>query len=1151
MANFTNEQRQAIEAQGKVIVSASAGSGKTTVMIEKIIRLILSGVSVEEILAVTFTKKAAGQMKEKLAKAIIGKINDPATDKAQRLALKKQLNAVPSADISTIHSFCAKLLRRHFYAAGVDSGFRVIGGDDAEGTALKGQALEELLEEGYESREEGFFRLLSFYWRKKKDDTLRKLFLETYGDLRDKKDYRGWLEKNKEGYTKAQFEEICGRLLAKFKEKCTYYRELIENENAFFMEVGVPSDTQLAICQRLTDWLTECEQATDYFQAAQILMPALPQNRSRKTDTPEKIARMTRLTYLKDCIVKDCKEEFAELLPRAIEEENFLQSGETAGIIAQYLLRFDEKYERLKLERGVLDYNDLEHKTLALLSDPAVAKEVKSKYRYVFVDEYQDVNPVQEELVNLLTGENLFLVGDVKQAIYGFRGSMSRYFVQKQREFDAREDAQKLLMSNNFRSMDEILDAVNEQFALAMTPKVCEVDYALEGRMNKGGRYALNSGSVQIYFTGKEEKSKVGERGVYSVRNAREVDEDEFSLGAKRIADIIEREIKFGRILVDPKTGEERAVRYSDIAILTRNKRSGKKGEITEEMEALSKLNVPITSISPVNICEFSEIKCLIDILSLLDNAQQDIPLASALLSGMGKFTADELSDIRLCYPAAKNFRTACRLYAREQTDRIAEKLNAFYGYFRKLRAESCLMNVGEVLAKVLADTQMEAGLLAKKNGAGCLKRIRRLLEETATFGGDSVRDFLEYLRNADYEITYIENGGENSVKVLTMHSSKGLEFPIVILANLSRPFRGGDRNEVFVAEDYGLAPRAFDKEKMLKQTTVLRRLHEAQEQLHSVADELNLYYVALTRAEQKLHLVFAQRTPVANVKYARSFAQLTDFNAWEKYIVEEEPHAVEKQPRQALLTNADEETVEKIVRAFEWRYAHGGYENLPVKSSPTALMEDGRCIPEKPLQAFGKEEETDEEWEGEERDLVVQTGTAYHAFLEKFDFSLLVDERGERLSSCSLEELIERTLHAYEDEVEVGLLDKQKLLEILQNEVFYGLQGARLYKEQQFLVRLPVRDTYAKKAGMDPKLLENGEEEMIFQGAIDLLAVGDEVRVIDYKYSKRGAAALKAHYKPQLDLYKLAVAKVWNLPTNAIRCSIVNIRNGFQVDMD
>ncbi len=1137
---FTNEQLRAIEAEGKVIVSASAGSGKTTVMIQKMINLILSGVGVEEILAVTFTKKAAAQMKEKLSKALIEEINKPQTDKKKRTELKRQLSLVGTADISTIHGYCTRLIRSHFFLAGVDSGFRVIDGGDAEGTALKNAALEELFEEAYERGEEDFQHLLSCYWRKKDDNALRGIFQECYKDLRDRADYIEYLEKTVCGYTEREFDEVCRELYALLEEKCRYYRELVEDELAYFscLEEAAP---QVKLCGELIAWLEGYEGAGSYFAACAVEKPSLTSRRTSKKDSEEKRRHIDRLSFLADRI-KKIPDDFKGIGTREEELSHFLASGKTAAALAKYLIAFDEKYAQRKEERGVLDYNDLEHKALALLKDGEIAAEVQGRYRYVFVDEYQDVNPVQERIISLLSGENLFLVGDIKQAIYGFRGSKSTYFAEKQERL--KEEGQSLFMKYNFRSADKVLDAVNAQFSLSMTPRVCAVDYARDAVMEKGGRYETNSGKVQIHFIEDEEKPAPQKRGLYSVKENSARKEEGANSAAKLMAQIIQEEL--GGFLIDPSspTGKRR-VRYGDIAILIRKNN----GDIVEEIAALTALGLPVTSASAVNVCEFGEVKALIDILSLLDNAEQDIPLCSALLSAMGNLTVDDLAEIRLAYKGLP-FRAACKRYAKEQTTPLGEKLRRFYAYFNGLRTEIQVLSVGETLAKILADTQMEAGLLARKNGRACLKRIRRFLEEASTFDGDTVHEFLEHLRNLEYKILYRENGGEDSIKVMTMHSSKGLEFPVVILSNLSASFRGGRPPEVYAEEKYGLAPLAFDSEKMIRYPTLLRKLHNQKKEKNSIADELNLYYVALTRAEQNLHLIFEEATVMPDFKYAKSYAEMTDFEVWQEYVVYDDLLSPQRMERQALLKPCDEGAVAAVMRAMAWQYTHTGYENLPVKSSPTQLMEGGQYIPARHFSSYGKEAVEEDTLEEAKRDLAVREGTAYHAFLENFDFALLVDGEGKPLSKEALGAAVEETLDRLEG-VEIELLSKEKLVEILLNPVFYTLQDAQLYKEQQFLVSLPVKDTYAKRAGMEALLEREDGEEMLFQGAIDLLAVGEEVRIIDYKYSTRSAEELKAHYQPQLDLYKRAVAKVLRLPLGKIHCSIVNIRLGFQVDME
>lgn len=1135
---FTKEQIAAIESTGKTLVSASAGSGKTTVMIEKIIRFIKAGGNVSEILAVTFTKKAAAQMKEKLSKALIEAINESDVTPERRAFLKKQLAEVPMADISTIHAFCAKLLRTHFFAAGVDNNFRIIGSDDAEGTVLQNEALDELLEEGYESGDEEFSHLLSVYWRKNNDYTLRKIFVSTYDDIRSRADYREYLAKSGD-YDEQTFEEICKDLKKKLDEKCRYYRELVEDERAYFSDVE--KSPQRAICDETMGYLEEMIAAPDYFSALRVEKPAFSKNTAKKLDEG-KAFHANRIKFLKERVVDSVESEQKGMGSKAEELEKFLTSARTAKALASYLLRFDEKYGRLKAERGVLDYNDLEHKALALLQGEEVRNEIRGKYAYVFVDEYQDVNPVQEAIVSAVSGENLFLVGDVKQAIYGFRGSKSKFFVEKQAQFENGE-GENLYMSRNFRSSDKVLDAVNKQFTLAMTPRVCDVDYARGSVMERGGRYELNDGRVCVHFLPKEEKKAAERRGVYSVRSEAMLgengSEDGESASAKLIRAVVEKELKSK--YYDPDKGEYRNVQYSDIAVLSRKK----KGLIEKTVEALSE-SIPVTAASAVNICEFSEIKTLMDLLSLVDNAEQDVPLCSALLSAVGNCNADDLASVRLAYPKEYAFRNACKKYAAEKSDETAEKLRKFYAYFEELRTLSRVLDAGELLLRVLSDTRMEADLLTRINGVAALKRIHRFIEEATTPEPLCVHEFLDRLRDLNYEIDYSENGGENSVKVLTMHSSKGLEYPIVILDNLSESFtRRGAPDEVYVEEKYGLAPFAFNGERMIKSGTVLRRLHERREGESSRSDSLNLYYVALTRAKYGLHMIFKDRTLMADVKYAQSFADFTDFSAWQAYIVDDDAFEVPVQDRDSLVFRPDETLARKIMGAFTWQYPFHGYENLPVKSSATQLLAPLATEPQDTLQLFDEGESYETKGETSK-----EVGIAYHAFLENFDFDLLYREDGEKRSREELGALVEE-MRNEGGMVEMKLLSSDKLVDILSNSAFARLRGKRLYKEQQFLVSLPVRDTYAKREDADP-ILAQGEEEMIYQGAIDLLAIGEdgETQIIDYKFSKGSAAYLRAHYRPQLELYRQAAAKILRIPPEKIRCSIINIYHGFEVDI-
>ena len=285
----------------------------------------------------------------------------------------------------------------------------------------------------------------------------------------------------------------------------------------------------------------------------------------------------------------------------------------------------------------------------------------------------------------------------------------------------------------------------------------------------------------------------------------------------------------------------------------------------------------------------------------------------------------------------------------------------------------------------------------------------------------------------------------------------------------------------------------------------------------------------------------------MADVKYARSFAEFTNFSVWEKYVVEQDFIDLPKLDRTPLVFRPDEGLAREIMRTFTWEYPYKGFENLPVKSSATRLLPD---------------------YESEQRDVTEEgavnllstaqkktskdRGLAYHAFLENFDFTSLWDENGKKIEDVALREIVLETMNGLGRDA-LKLLSEEKLMEILKNPVFFTLRGKRLYKEQQFLVALPVRDTYGKKEGVDKALSRDGKEEMIFQGAVDLLAVGEDggAQIIDYKYSKGNAEYLRTHYRPQLDLYRQAVAKILRLDKTKIKCTIVNIYHGFEVNVE
>ncbi len=1080
----TKEQAQAIGQRGEVLVSASAGSGKTAVMIERLVSLVLGGADVGQVLAVTFTKKAAAQMRERLRTALLERISKGNT------ALQSQLDRLPLADISTIHAFCARLVRSNFFLAGVEPSFRIVSPDDAEGKTLSRRALEETFEEAYAKKEEEFYELLAVYFRRKKDTRLKAIVLSLHSAVCGLADYRSVLASAGEDTFPAAAE--C--LFADFRERVCFLLEGVEERGPFFAEHNLRA---LAVAEDILKTCRTLLGAEDLFAMAALSSPPQITVMPRMTKaTGQELAHLRFLSSASKEIKEICK-ELRELGTREEEAALAKDALSRAKALARLTLAYDEKYTDKKREAGVLDYNDLEHLALRVLENEEARKDALEHYKYIFVDEYQDVNPIQEQILSRLSGGELFLVGDGKQAIYGFRGSRSGYFDEKRASFQGHGGA--LALTENFRSAEAVLEAVNLVFSPILP--------AYEP-MHGGARYQKDGkryfGEVCFHHVLKGEKEEKT-RGVYSVLEADpEEKTDEL---AESVASLVEREVSSGKTWFDADEGSEKKVTFGDIAVLVRKNT----GDMERIVRALSQRGIPVSAGAKVNVCDFFEARLLIDWFSYLDNAMQDIPLASAMLSAVGGFTESELSRIRLRFPSPYTFRESAESYRDKMADPLSRKLKDFFSMCESLRRQSRVKTATE-MAGLLLSMGLEAQIAAKREGAMRLARVRRLISESE--GKGSVHDFLSSLAASDYEVEYAAGGGENAVKVLTMHASKGLEFPVVLLAGLDAPFHGADRDEVMWTERFLLAPKSFDMSRGVVRENVLRRASAVVQEREELVGERNLLYVAMTRARYRLHLFFGEKDPVLSPAYAHRFSDFFDLPRLASYFTEEE-EAAPPIPRSALAREGSGERKEEILRAYGKAYPFASSIGLPVKSSATQLLKEERAEGEREIAASGHSTEE---------------GLAYHAFLEHVRFG---ENAEEELARMGAQGLLSKE--------QLALLDKEKLRAILSIPCLSGLRGKRLLREQTFLALLPACEVMETDA----------EDEIVFQGAIDLLVEDEEgYTVVDYKFSGKSDEALRTHYRPQIELYKRAVARAKGVALSTVRARIVNIAACREIQM-
>ncbi|MBD5583514.1 MAG: UvrD-helicase domain-containing protein, partial [Clostridia bacterium] len=1022
--------------------------------------------------------------------------------------LKAQLAKIPSANISTIHSFCARLIRTYFYALdGVDGGFDIISSDDAVAKELKILAVDGLFDRLYEEDDADFKLLLSCYVKKRSDASLKKLLWEKYDEVRQIAHYKELLSSSENLYTEQGFSKVCNDYLLSLKKKIAPLICAVKRFRAGF-KISKKADIYGQI-------FSEMEYALKAFSEGGLFDEKPPLSVTRKpVDGVDDKEAGAQFKAFKDGITKKYNALRSDLADENIERERFFESGKIACAFSKILLKLDEEYTAVKLDENKLDYSDLEHLTLELLSDDKIKGEINSGFKYVFVDEYQDVNPVQEEIISSLSGET-FMVGDVKQAIYGFRGSKSVFFSEKYRNFE-KGFGNALKLSSNFRSSDGVINFVNGLFSEAMTPEVCGVNYAKDGVMRAGGQYPAGEGEAKIRLFGKEEEED-SELTVYSVSGNGE--KARHTREGLALLKIVEEELQ--KKHYDLKQGKYVETQPGDICILTRKN----KGESTEGIvRALLDEGRPVAGAQEANICELAEVKQMLDILSLIDNAEQDIPLVTALLSPIGGFCEDELAQIRIAFTNSKeklSFRSCCEKYARLPGE-ISRKLGIFGGQLRKLRSLKDVLTAGELIDELLETYGLEGGYGA--GGELKLKNVLRLAEEGADL---PLSDFLQKIKAGGYNISAPAPAPSDSIQIMSMHASKGLEFPVVIIADICKSFKGQEYSEIPFDEVYGFAPKYYDRENLLTAKTVLRRLIKVKEDEEELNNELNLFYVACTRAMCSLHILAEEVKPYdeAGASDAKCYADLFDMS---KFVCEEvtpKEELSEREEKEAYFYKPDEETVKKLEKSFMLEYGHKESVDLPVKSSASAILKLKDFEPYYARhELFGGEGET-----GTEK------GTAYHRFLELCDFSLK-----------NLQEIEEEKLNFLNSgrisKEQYDLLNSEELSEILKMPVFSDLSGAKLMREQEFLCRLEARDLLDTPA----------DDAILVQGAIDLLAEGDfGIKIIDYKYSKKDDEKLIETYKPQLDLYKKAVAVITGYSAESIKTTIVNIFKRRQIDVN
>lgn len=1109
--NLTPMQEKAImHGKGNALVSASAGSGKTFVVIERIIRLIVEeGVKVDEILAVTFTKLAAQEMKDKLRSALTKKY---LATKDERL--KEELELVNGADISTIHSFCSKLIKKYFYHLGVDYSSRVV--DENEKKRLEERAVNDLFESLYDSQNEDFLSLIPAFSSGRTDKDLKTTVKEFATYCEGEGGIDRVEEKTLKTYQQA-LKLLNDEYSGEIKSVAQNYKGELENLGSSFIE----DNARQNYCKSLVDVCDILLKATNYFEVFEILTDIsfpLPRNKSKHPEEQVKLK-----TVAGD--FKDWLQNLSSVFGGGVAEQELKVKSSLQTVKKLFLLTrlYLQEYEKIKKEENAVDFNDLEKLTFKLLNIKEVADEVKSTYKYIFVDEYQDVNSVQENIINLISNDNAFLVGDSKQSIYAFRGCNPTYFKDKYERYLSGEGT-AISLDNNFRSAKEIITAVNGIFSPIMRKDFGGTDYQ-NNPMIYGGGYGDFDGGAYIHHILKEEKTEKEEikRGIYSVKNSTENKKREgLSAEAKLVIKLVGDTISKPYFDVKEKDPEKKIKRvgFGDICILLRAVGAGSK--LAEDIvNGLTELGVPVSSSVKKSISNYPDIKVLVNLISLLTCADRDVPLASSMLN-LFNFSENELATIRVLGGESSkySFYECVKKVALLDTP-LGKKTATFIKWLDDKRLIAEFLSANEVLSSIIKETGYLAKIMASQYGSQRVKRIDRFLSESVQNGKQlKISEFESVLEDVLDGLTVSESSGEDTVKVMTMHASKGLEFPVVIVAGTAKGFNSADRKgNVISSRDYGVAVKSYFSENMTVSENAVRSLVKHRQKNQSIVEELRLFYVAVTRAKCYLHVV-------VNGKDLDESKSVFEINRMSDFLFSQTTPTITYQPSDVCLegvldgvtvagTLTSEDFASEIAKNLSYKYPFEKEISIPVKSSVSDANKGGDEYYER-TDLYGSSSS--------------ETGTAYHRFFELIDF---YNYSGQK----DLDRFVAEGLMG---ESQKALIDPDKVARVLKLKIFEDIKDYTLYKERKFCQLVPA------------KMLDGSDvdREVLVQGILDLVAIkGEEAVLIDYKISTiKDDNDIKNAYKTQLELYANAVEKILKVKikekyiVNVLKESVISV---------
>ena len=1194
---WTKEQQDAISKKNSnILVAAAAGSGKTAVLVERIIQKILTDkIDIDKILVVTFTNAAASEMRERILDAIYKKMEENPED----TNLQKQVILLNKASICTIDSFCLDVIRNNFFEIDVSANVRIA--DSTEILLLKQEVLDDLFEEKYIANDKDFLDLIETYTKYNKDEELKDLLLNIYNYIQSSSFPEEWLNEKIEmfniektqNFSQTTWGEIIIKHINNILENAILKLKNIKLKMQRFEELDkftavIENDIESYsfIKQNLNDW-DKCVKFIQEFKNKTW-------SRDKKvTNTLKDEAKSIR-DNVKDEL-KKVKLFMDSTSEEAIQDIDFIYKILTK--LKNLIIEFSNNFYAKKRERNIMDFNDMEHLALNILVKKDengnlvktdVAKNYEKRFEEIAIDEYQDSNLVQEYILTSVSrGNNIFMVGDVKQSIYRFRQARPQLFLDKYSKYklDPEEGQdRKIQLFKNFRSRENILDFTNLVFKNIMSKEIGDIDYTEEEYLNLGASFEnienqnllteiniIDVEETEDDIWKSDEQEDEDEEDDDSKDNLQDERIEDVVLEAKFVARKIKNLIDNKYQIYDRKKGI-RDIKYKDICILLRSV-TNVAGIYEKE---ISELGFPVYSDSSGEYLQSIEIETIMSLLRIINNPLQDIPLVTVMRSPIGNFTDNELIEIRM------NDRNSNFYNALIKTD--TPKVHRFLNLLEELREDSQYMALDEWIWNIYTKTGYMDYVSLMPNGNLRVSNLRMLFErakqyESASFKGlFNFINFIDKIKFNSEDLTSAKIIGENEdvIRIMSIHKSKGLEFPVVILAGTGKQFNMQDLNgEILLDQDLGIGPQYIDYKRHIKFKTLPKRAIYIKSKKEAISEEMRVLYVALTRAKEKLIIVGRQKN--VNKKMQEKQTTLETYSQeinpfivqkcktyldWLEYVYLKEGientkniFTLDIYKKEDLLKNlnkeeneeqdiyelinekaekVNKEETENIEKLLDWEYEYKDLAGIPTKTSVTKIKEIANVedinentrkinidIEENPKLSASITEKP--KFLNENKEIKItnaQKGTLMHLCIQK------MDERQD-YDLQKIDELINNLQEkGLITEVEANSINKPKLLEYTRSELWYTLKNAKeIHKEKPFYINVKASRLYNN-------ISEKDDENILVQGVIDLYFITNEDKLIliDFKTDYvSNEEEFVEKYRNQLELYKEALEQALN----------------------